>query len=587
MLNEEGENQWSSRKVYIMVLICQFIGTSNVNSIPSNALLQGTFGYTIFLTVFYVFMGIPILYMESVVGQFTTRDCVDAWKIRPCFSYIGYIVVLWQVAILIFNHIVTSFLIHYFLISFESPVPFYTCGSWSSKFCNSLVTNYTVNQDCIKYQNLFPYCDNLYKTFPEYEYWRHNLVRPDNAGYKIAWKVCLASGLICFFVYIGCFKRSKSLKWFVGGFAVYPMLALMILLIGSMRQKGLVVKFEEALDLDFANFKKRFRLSNLIHQIVFNLNIGTGVVLTLSSSTSFRNPCFSDMVIAVFFTTVFSIMFVFTIAMMTCPYAFEYGVQTLAIIKTPMTLNFEKFPRLLYLYEDKTFYLIVMFSCNATLGICTSVMLFFNIIEVIFKRSPKLSKYPGLTTFCSVVFMFIITIPFLSYNGVNVVALSFRRYISIFSTFLAILECLVFLIWYGINKFAEDVHFMLGIKPKNCIKVSWILSIMFLIYAFVTEVYYQVVTASNFIYATYVLLFIVSFLIFVFIIRILYAACKNKAVKYLSLDPSWGPTDDLLQRSRAMFSAQAMTKEYIYRQYSLQAGIMARQKNANKRVCYR
>lgn len=41
------------------------------------------------------------------------------------------------------------------------------------------------------------------------------------------------------------------------------------------------------------------------------------------------------------------------------------------------------------------------------------------------------------------------------------------------------------------------------------------------------------------------------------------------------------PAQQLLQRSRAMFSAQAMTKEYLYRQYHLQAGILARQKRAN------
>ncbi|CAH2103157.1 unnamed protein product [Euphydryas editha] len=537
MINHNEENYWSTRKLYIMVLICLFIGISNFSSIPNNALNQGTFGYSVFLTIFYVFMGIPLLYMESVVGQFTTRDCIDVWKIRPCFSYLGYILIVWQVINLICNHTITSFLLHYLLTSFENPIPFYTCGSWSSKFCNSLANNYTVNEDCIKYQNLFPYCDNLYKTFPEYQYWRKYLVRASgNAGFTIAWKVCLASGLICFIMYISCFKRFKSLKWFVSIFTFYPMVTIMVLLMGSMRQKGLVIKYEEALDLNFVNFK-HFRLSNLIHQVVFNLNIGSGVLFTLSSSTSFRSPCFSDIVIAVAFCTVFSVACIYTIAMMSCPYAFEYGVTPITVIKTPMSLSFEKIPRLLYEYEDKTFYLIIVFSCSSVLGMCTNVIYFFNLIEITLRRCPKVRNYPGLTAFCAVMFLFIITIPLLSYNGMNIFAHSFRRYISLFPTFLAIIECLVFLVWYGINKFAEDVHFMVG------------------------------------------------FIVFIFIMIILFGICRKKTVEYLTLDPSWGPNNELLKRSRAMFSAQAMTKEYIYRQYSLHANIMMRQNNANKRIC--
>lgn len=582
MINCDRENHWGSRKLYIMVLICLFTGISNFSSIPSNALNQGTVGYSAFLTIFYIVMGIPLLYMESVVGQFTTRDCIDVWRIRPCLSYVGYMVIAWQVTVLICNHIITSFLLHYFLTSFENPIPFYTCGPWSSKFCNSLATNYTVNQDCIKYQHLFPYCDNLYKTFPEYQYWKYNLVRgSEKAGFSIAWKVCLASGLICFILYISCFKRFKSLKWFVNIFTFYPMMTLIVLLMGSMRQKGLVIKYEEALDLNFANFK-HFRLSNIVHQVVFNLNIGSGILFTLASSTSFRSPCFSDIVIAVVFCTVFSLTCIYTIAMMTCPYAFEYGVTPVALIKTPMTLNFEKIPRLLYQYEDKTFYLIIVYSCNSVLGMCTNVMYFFNLLEITLRRFSKLKNYPGLTAICAVIFLFLITIPLLSYNGMNIVAYSFRRYLSLVPTFFAIIECSVFLVWYGINKFTEDIHFMVGIRPKLIIKVSWIFSIIILIYSFGTEIYYQMMAQTFLIYVTYILLFFTGLIILIFIIRILVAACRNKTVQYLSLDPSWGPNNELLQRSRAMFSAQAMTKEYIYRQYSLHASIMARQNNANK-----
>ncbi|XP_034839706.1 sodium- and chloride-dependent glycine transporter 2-like [Maniola hyperantus] len=584
MIPEES-NLWGSRIVYISVLVCHLVGISNISSIPVNALKQGAVGYTLFLILFHILMGIPLQCMEAVVGQFTKRDCIAVWKIRPCFSYMGYVLVIWQVIVLIYNQIVTSFFLHYFLIGFENPIPFYTCGSWRTRYCNSLATNYTVNQDCLKYQNKFPYCNNLYKTFPEYQYWRYHLLKArGNREFHVAWRVSVASGLICFILYLSNFKRTKTLRWITVIFTIYSTLALMIIMMGSMTQKGVVVKYEESLDLDFSIFQQKFQFSHLIQEIVYNLNIGSGTMFTLASTLSFRSPSFSDIVISVVFYTVISVMFVFTTAMMTCPYAYEYGIKPGVIMRIPITLNFEKIPRLMYQYEHRTFYLIVIFSCEVVLGMSTLVIYLFNLLEVTFKRYPKLATYPGLTAFCAVLLLFFTTLPFLSYLGVNSIALSFRRCVVLLTTFIGLLEGLVFIIWYGVSKFSEDFHFMLGIQPKNFMKGTWILAIIILAYAFCNELYSQLINQTGYIYATYSLIAILSFIAAFFVIRLLIAACRKRFHKFISIDPTWGPRSEVLQRSRAMFSAQAMTKEYIYRQYHLQAGIMARQKMANRRV---
>ncbi|OWR40604.1 hypothetical protein KGM_206134 [Danaus plexippus plexippus] len=67
------------------------------------------------------------------------------------------------------------------------------------------------------------------------------------------------------------------------------------------------------------------------------------------------------------------------------------------------------------------------------------------------------------------------------------------------------------------------------------------------------------------------------------VVRLVIAAIKRRFREFIALDKTWGPKDEILQRSRGMFSAQAMTKEYIYRQYHLQAGILHRQRRSNIR----
>ncbi|XP_047524655.1 sodium-dependent serotonin transporter-like [Pieris napi] len=548
------ENTQKYRRLNILILLCQCIGITNISTIPNVSFSEGILGCIIFFTLTYIFLGIPLLYMETVISQFTNRDCIDVWKINRCTSHVGYILIVWQVLILLYNHTVTSFLMHYLLISFESPVPFYTCGPWSNRQCNIFYRNYTVNKNCIGKQHGAPYCEGLYSTYPEYQYWRFNLVKLDEK-HQIAWKICLASGVICILIYLSCFKRERSLKWATYFLAIYPIAAYSVVLTGSLLQKGIVFKFTEALDFDFNEFSKKFRISNIVQRVVYNLGIGSGVTLNLSANSPFRTPCLSNSVICVVICTLFTILTILTTALMTCPYAFVFDDKPETIMKIRMSFLFEKVPRMLYHYERNSFYLITTYSCYTVLGLCTDVMVFYNLLDVAAKRNDKIAKYPGLTCFCGNLVLFLITIPFFSYFGINIFTVSFRRHVITFTIFIAMLECIVFLTWYGVQRFSEDVHFMLGVQPQFCIKTAWILSSLLLGYSFCRELDHHLRMNTQLIYGSYT----------------------------VSLDPTWGPKTEVLQRSRAMFSVQAMTKEYMYRQYHLKAGILSRQRESNVR----
>lgn len=565
-----------------MILMCQCLGITNISTIPNVSFSEGVVGCIIFFTLTYVFFGIPLLYMETVVSQFTNRDCIDVWKISRCTSHVGYILILWQVIILVYNHTVTSFLMHYLLISFKNPIPFYTCGAWSNKYCNIFYTNYTVNKNCLGKHPGAPFCEGLYMTFPEFQYWRHNLVKLDKRA-DIAWKVCLASGIICSLIYLSCFKKEKSLKWATYFLAIYPLFAYSLILTGSLLQKGIVIKFPEALDLDFKEFVKKFRISNIVQRVAYNLGIGSGVTMNLSANSPFRTPCLSNSVICVVMSTLFSILTIFTTALMTCPYAFVFDDRPETIMKMRISFLFEKVPRMLYQYEKKSFYLITAYSCYSVLGLCTDVIVFYNLLDVAAKRNCKIAKYPGLTCFCGTFLLFLTTIPLLNYFGINIFSISFRRHVVTFTIFIAMLECIVFLTCYGVQRFSEDVHFMLGVQPQICIKMAWIFSSILLGYSFCVELNHHLKTTTQLIYASYTVVGMIGIIVLSFIGKILYAATKKQLHELFQLHPTWGPKAELLRRSRAMFSVQAMTKEYMYRQYHLQAGIISRQRNCNIR----
>lgn len=589
ILDHQKQFFWDSRTQYIMAVLCQTIGTTTFISLPLAATSHGATGYLIGYILAYVFLGIPLLYMEFIVSQFTSRDCLQVWNIRPCLSHIGYVQVFWQVIIIIYNHTIVSFIIHYFLISFENPIPYYECGEWTTKECGTLAFNYTVNQECTKFRDISnKFCEYLYKTFPEYQYWRYYILGLKLNHYYVAWRVCLASAIACSLLFLSSFKRKRSLKWFLGFLTVYPSVGYMLLMVGSVIQKGIVKSYAEAMDVDFSVFVKNYRISNIIQQVIYNLNIGTGVSFNLGSSASFRTPCYSNVVTAVAICTVFAVFAVCTIAMMSCPFSYEYNIPPNMIFNYAMALIFEKTPTLLKEFEYSYIWLILSYSCNAVLGLSTNIITCQHLLEMLNERYAIVHKYPGLTCFGCVVLTFFATTPLLGKAGVNTV-FSIRKMINLITIFMALVECLVFVVWYGLEKFCEDVHFMQGIQPKSYMKIAWLLSNIVLMYVFCNEFYFNFQDRNESLGSQlgfFTLVALLILMVLIALLKLLVAALRQKYNEQVKVDPTWGPKNEVLLRSRAMFSAHAMTKEYIYRQYHLQAGILARQRTSNVRRPY-
>lgn len=587
--NTSTKVAWGSRRMYIIALLSQTLGVNTIVFLPHQAVTWGAAGQSIVFILIYIVLGIPMLYMENVVGQFTGRDCLEVWHARACLSHLGYLHIVWQLVFGIYLHTVNSFTVHYFLISFENPIPYYVCGRWSKPDCDILNYNYSVNQDCLKLKDPLPYCSDLCHTFPEYQYWRFNILALDKEYFMIPWRVGLASGLVCIVVFLSCFKRMRSLKWMLLFVTLFPMSARFIFMIGSMLQKGLVVKYEEALDSDFSTFIQEFSLSNSIAEVLFSLNVGTGLAIGSSSKTSFRSPCYSNTVIVVIITCAVTILGVCSTAMMSCPYAFKYDIKPAIIMRYPIANVFEKIPRLIHVYESTSLWLILSFSFTAVSALGLNICIISGILEIMAKRSFKVSRNPGLVSFVVTILLYVFTAPLLG-NLSLYFFVDIKRAINMLIIFMVMVETFVFVLWYGLEKFSEDVHFMQGVQPKASVKACWLISGVVLVYVFFTQLYVLYEERDNSMgkyVSWWMLISIILLSVIVTIIKLLMALYKKKLYEQICLQSTWGPKSEILKRSRAMFTAQAMTKEYMYRQYHLQAGILMRQKGSNIRSCYK
>ncbi|XP_060809738.1 sodium- and chloride-dependent glycine transporter 2-like [Amyelois transitella] len=575
-----------SRRGFLMMALCQALGINIFITMPNNAVTNGAMGHIIAYTLIYLLIGIPVLYMEFVISQFTERDCIDVWKVRPCLSHIGYLNIMVQICIIVNNHTYNSFLLHFLLVSFESPIPFYSCrGSWNTKHCNLLANNYSVREDCLRSKEYFSYCKDFHNTFPEVQYFRYYVIgQKSGEPIFIAWRMLLSSIVICIIVYLGNLKNRSTVQVSAELFTFVPLIGYATVMLGSMVQKGIVKYFEEALDVDMDIFLEKSRLSGMIQQVLNALRIGSGVPLNLGSLAAFHAPCYSNTVVVVIVCSTLVVLATCTTAMMYCPYAYRFTISPSQIMKTELSVMFEKLPRLMYEYDGRKCWLILAYGSATLFGMGTNTVLISHIMDLAIDRSKTVAKYPGLVRFIGISLLFVLTIPLLGITGLTIVVI--LRQVSMFITLLlGIAESLVFVVWYGVGRFAEDVHFMQGIRPGCYMKTVWVLSSVLLSYVLCSEFYRSFTTMTKLQdYAAMITLLVCIIIVLgIFLVKITVAACKNRFVEEFKLDPTWGPKNLILKRSRAMFTAQAMTKEYMYRQHQLQAGVMQRQRAANLR----
>ena len=125
--------------------------------------------------------------------------------------------------------------------------------------------------------------------------------------------------------------------------------------------------------------------------------------------------------------------------------------------------------------------------------------------------------------------------------------------------------------FYGLRKFRDDVHFMIGIRFSAYSNALYILNPLLLgslliynVYNFYThkvEVKFPWMRSLEIFFLWFILVAVV-FYFFVYLVLVVLG--KNLPVFKPAAD--WGPRYSTLVKSRRMFKAYNMAKEYLYRQ---------------------
>nr|XP_009678147.1 PREDICTED: sodium- and chloride-dependent betaine transporter isoform X1 [Struthio camelus australis]XP_009678148.1 PREDICTED: sodium- and chloride-dependent betaine transporter isoform X1 [Struthio camelus australis]XP_009678149.1 PREDICTED: sodium- and chloride-dependent betaine transporter isoform X1 [Struthio camelus australis]XP_009678150.1 PREDICTED: sodium- and chloride-dependent betaine transporter isoform X1 [Struthio camelus australis]XP_009678151.1 PREDICTED: sodium- and chloride- len=133
----EERGQWSNKAEFVLSMAGGVPGLGNVWRFPYLCYKNGGGAFLIPYLIFLFTCGIPVFFLETALGQYTSQGGVTAWrKICPIFEGIGYASQVIESYLDIYYIIILCWALFYLFSSFAAVLPWASCDNpWNSDLC--------------------------------------------------------------------------------------------------------------------------------------------------------------------------------------------------------------------------------------------------------------------------------------------------------------------------------------------------------------------------------------------------------------------------------------------------------------------
>ncbi|XP_039484148.1 sodium-dependent nutrient amino acid transporter 1 [Drosophila santomea] len=459
---EKPAEQWGNGLEFLFSCISLSVGLGNIWRFPYIAFQNGGGTFVIPYLIALLVIGRPVYYLEISLGQFTGRGVVKAFDVAPLLKGVAVGQVLATAASITYYSSIMALTLRFLLASFGSQLPWSSCWeSWGTDCHDGNAQN------------------SSGKMSPAQLYFEreilHELPNIDNGLGLPNWQLvaCLAvAWLVIGGVLIRGIKSSGRAAYFLG---VFPYVVLLILLLRAVTLPG-------AIDGIIYFFKPQWRelLNPLVWyaavtQVFFSLAICFGTLITYASYNNFNRNVYNDIVIITTMDSCSSIIAGCITFGILGNLARETGNTDIgSVVKGGAGLAFISYPEAIAKFEYvPQMFAVLFFLMLFVLGIGSTVGMGSCILRVIrdqfgLRAAPIWKLASGLA-----VLGFAVSIVYMTPGGQFILNLVDFYGVSFTALILAIGE-LVAVAWiYGLNRFCEDIKFMMGIETGWYWRLCW------------------------------------------------------------------------------------------------------------------
>ncbi|XP_072454589.1 sodium- and chloride-dependent GABA transporter 3 isoform X2 [Notamacropus eugenii] len=425
-VHERGH--WNNKVEFVLSVAGEIIGLGNVWRFPYLCYKNGGGAFLIPYVVFFICCGIPVFFLETALGQFTSEGGITCWrKICPLFEGIGYATQVIEAHLNVYYIIILAWAVFYLFNCFTTELPWATCGhEWNTDRCVEFQKLNMSNCSQVSLQNA---------TSPVMEFWeRRVLAISDGIEHigNLRWELALcllAAWTICYFcIWKG--TKSTGKVWVDAG-----------------------------------------------TQIFFSYAICLGCLTALGSYNNYNNNCYRDCIMLCCLNSGTSFVAGFAIFSVLGFMAYEQGVPIAEVAESGPGLAFIAYPKAVTMMPLSPLWAALFFMMLIFLGLDSQFVCVESLVTAVVDMYPKTFRRGyrrELLILALSIVSYFLGLVMLTEGGMYIFQL-FDSYAAsgMCLLFVAIFECVCVGWVYGSNRFYDNIEDMIGYKPLSLIKWCW------------------------------------------------------------------------------------------------------------------
>ncbi|XP_032842345.1 sodium- and chloride-dependent GABA transporter 2 isoform X3 [Tyto alba] len=378
--------QWNNKLEYVLSVAGEIIGLGNVWRFPYLCYKNGGGAFFIPYLIFLFTCGIPVFFLETALGQYTSQGGVTAWRrICPLFEGIGYAS---QVIVILLNFyyiIVLAWALFYLFSSFTIDLPWGSCDhEWNTGNCMELQkANSTLN------------VTNENATSPVIEFWERRVLKISDGIQHLGslrWELALCLLLAWIICYFCIWKGVKSTGKVVYFTATFPYLMLVVLLIRGVSLPGASQGILFYLYPDLSRLGDPQVWMDAGTQIFFSYAICLGCLTALGSYNKYHNNCYRDCVALCFLNSGTSFVAGFAIFSILGFMAGEQGVPIAEVAESGPGLAFIAYPRAVVMLPFSPLWACFFFLMVVLLGLDSQFVCVESLVTALVDMYPTIFR---------------------------------------------------------------------------------------------------------------------------------------------------------------------------------------------------
>ncbi|XP_020706589.1 sodium- and chloride-dependent GABA transporter ine isoform X1 [Athalia rosae] len=472
---------WDNKVQFVLACIGYSVGLGNVWRFPYLCYKSGGGVFLVPYFLILIVCGVPMLYMELAVGQFTRRGPIGALgQICPLFKGAGLSSVVISFLMSTYHNVIIAYAIYYFFTAFKADQPWSDCdNTWNTPACWTPALQNIDNRSR----------PNTSRTSSE-EFFERKVLQISGGIEEpgvLRWELvaCLITAWVI--VYFSIWKSIKSSAQVRYLTATLPFLLIIVFLTRSLTLEGADKGLQYFFRPRWALLADAKVWVNAAAQIFNSVGIAFGSMICFASYNKFHNNILIDTV-AVSLINALTSLLVGIFAFATIGnIALEQNMSVEAVLSDGPGLVFVVYPQALAKMPASQLWAVLFFF----MLVCLSLNSQFAVVEVVVSsiqdgfpnRMKRILLCHEMLVLLICVISFLFGLPNITQGGIYFFQLIDHYAASISIMFLAFFEVIAISWFYGVNRLCNNVKEMTGRMPSIYFRLCWLIAAPFLIMA--------------------------------------------------------------------------------------------------------